>query len=62
VSQVHRRNDTHPVVARYKRTLPGVDVFTKKFICIPVGWWIGKKERKYIVESIKQFDQFFPKT
>lgn len=62
VSQVHRRNDTHPVVASFKRKLPGVDEFTKKLICIPVGWWIGKKERKYIADTIKAFDQTFPKT
>ena len=38
VSQVHRRNDTHPVVLNFSTPLPGVDEFTKEMVCIPVGW------------------------
>lgn len=56
VSQAHRRNDTHPTVARFKRNLPGVDEFTKDMICIPVGWWVTPKQRAYIVQSIKKGD------
>lgn len=55
VSQVHRRNDTHPTVAQFKKPLPGVDAFTKEMVCIPVGWWVTKKNRKYIVDNVKQF-------
>lgn len=55
VSQVHRRNDTHPTVAQFKKALPGVDKFTSEMICIPVGWWITKKERKRISDLIKYF-------
>jgi hypothetical protein len=61
-SQVHRRNDTHSVVSRFKKKLPGVDAFTKEMVCIPVGWWIRQKDRKYIVQMIKAYDQSFPKT
>lgn len=55
VSQVHRRNDTHPVVASFKRSLPGVDVFTKEMVCIPVGWWLSKKQREYIADVIEYY-------
>ncbi len=55
VSQVHRRNDTHPTVAQFKKQLPGVDEFTKKMVCIPVGWWVDKSDRKRIVMEIKRF-------
>lgn len=57
VSQVHRRNDTHPVTASFKCVLPGVDKFTKNMICIPVGWWVSNRDREYIVRSIKEFDK-----
>lgn len=55
VSQVHRRNDTHPVVASFKRRLPGVDEFTKEMVCIPAGWWLAKKEREYIADAIENY-------
>jgi perosamine synthetase len=55
VSQVHRRNDTHPVVKNYKTRLPGVDEFSKHMVCIPVGWWVSKKDRAYIADVIKKY-------
>ncbi|MBP9691067.1 DegT/DnrJ/EryC1/StrS family aminotransferase [Candidatus Woesebacteria bacterium] len=61
-SQVHRRNDTHSVVSEFKRKLPGVDAFTKQMVCIPVGWWLTAKERKYIVDAIKAYDSSRPRT
>lgn len=57
VSQVHRRNDSHPVVARFKKNLPGVDEFTKEMICIPVGWWLTPVNRKYIADTIKEYNE-----
>jgi len=55
VSQVHRRNDTHPVVERFKQNLPGVDGFSKEMVCIPVGWWLAKKEREYIAKTVRDY-------
>lgn len=52
-SQVHRRNDTHPVVKKFKTHLPSLDRFEKKMICIPVGWWLSQKDIKYIIKTIK---------
>lgn len=53
-SQVHRRNDTHPVVKKFKTKLPNLDIFEKEMICIPVGWWLTQKNKDYIVRSIKK--------
>ncbi len=57
VSQVHRRNDTHPTVKAFRTKLPGVDEFTSEMVCIPVGWWISKKERVYIAQCILNYDK-----
>lgn len=54
-SQVHRRNDTHPVTAPFKIALPGVDEFSKHMVCIPVGWWVGDKEREYISNIVSNY-------
>lgn len=55
VSQVHARNDKHTCVRQFKRPLPELDKFVKEMVCIPVGWWVTKKQREYIVETIKNF-------
>ncbi|MFH1833001.1 MAG: DegT/DnrJ/EryC1/StrS family aminotransferase [Candidatus Levyibacteriota bacterium] len=54
-SQVHRRNDNHPVTRVFMRHLPNVDKFSKYMICIPVGWWVSKKNREYIIEAVKNY-------
>jgi len=54
VSQVHERNDIHSCVSEYSTHLPSLDKVTPKLISIPVGWWVTKEERKYIVDCIKE--------
>lgn len=54
VSRVHERNDKHTCVKEYRSALPNLDKIVKEMICIPVGWWVTKEQREYIVESIKQ--------
>lgn len=54
VSRVHERNDKHTCVQEFKSALPNLDKVVKEMICIPVGWWVTKEQREYIVESIKQ--------
>lgn len=54
VSQVHERNDIHSTVRQYKTLLPNLDKITPRLISIPVGWWVTKEEREYIVECIKR--------
>ena len=53
VSRVHERNDIHSCVSDYKTNLPEMDKITREMISIPVGWWLSKEEREYIVNSIK---------
>lgn len=53
-SQVHQRNDTHSCVKKYLEKLNNLDRFENNIICIPVGWWITKDDRQYIVKCIKE--------
>ena len=53
VSRVHERNDIHNCVSEYKEVLPNLDKLVGEMICIPVGWWVSKEDREYIVEQIK---------
>lgn len=54
-SQVHRRNDTHPVTKEFICPVPNVDKFSKHMVCIPVGWWVGEKERGRIIDAVKSY-------
>lgn len=53
VSRVHKRNDEHSCVQGYKTLLPNLDAVSEDMICIPVGWWVTKKDREHIVDCIK---------
>jgi len=53
-SQVHERNDIHSCVREYKSILPNLDGTIKKVSSIPVGWWVSKEDREYIVDCIKK--------
>jgi dTDP-4-amino-4,6-dideoxygalactose transaminase len=54
VSQVHERNDKHSCMTEFKTELPNLEKTIGKVVSIPVGWWVTKEQREYIVESIKQ--------
>jgi dTDP-4-amino-4,6-dideoxygalactose transaminase len=54
VSQVHERNDKHTSVQEFKSNLPTLDKTIGKIVSIPVGWWITKEQREYIVDCIKK--------
>jgi len=53
VSRVHERNDKHTCFYKYKKELPGLESIIDRMICIPVGWWVTKEDREYILDSIK---------
>lgn len=55
VSRVHTRNDTHSVFKSNRVHLPGVEIFNNCHCCIPVGWWVGEKEREKIVKLINRY-------
>lgn len=51
----HYRNDRYSCVKHLpKIDLPGVTAAEKSTSCIPCGWWVGEKEREYIIDSIKK--------
>jgi len=54
-SQVHQRNDVHTCFKDFRCSLPILDEYEKKIICIPVGWWLEEKDVKYISEQIRVF-------
>ncbi len=54
-SQVHGRNDTKAIFKESKTSLPGVDYFSQRVVCIPCGWWVSKKDREYIVKTILNY-------
>lgn len=54
-SKVHSRNDTHTMVNKFKRNLPGVEAFNKTHLCIPVGWWITEKDREFIAKKVLEY-------
>jgi dTDP-4-amino-4,6-dideoxygalactose transaminase len=53
-SQVHERNDIHSCLSKYRVQLPNLDNIRNKLSAIPVGWWVNKEDREYIVECIKK--------
>ncbi len=54
VSQVHARNDKHSCMSDFQLELPNLDKTINKVVSIPVGWWVTKKQTKYIVDCIKK--------
>ncbi|MFQ5708112.1 MAG: DegT/DnrJ/EryC1/StrS family aminotransferase [bacterium] len=53
-SIVHARNDSHSIFANYNnRNLPGLDHFCNHMVCIPVGPWVGERERQHVAEVIR---------
>jgi dTDP-4-amino-4,6-dideoxygalactose transaminase len=53
-SQVHRRNDLHPVFADARCSLPGLDRYYSRMLHLPCGWWVGDEEREYIADRIRR--------
>ncbi|HXA47776.1 MAG TPA: DegT/DnrJ/EryC1/StrS family aminotransferase [Burkholderiaceae bacterium] len=53
-SQAHKRNDKHSVFAASRCELPGVDAFFDSMVHIPCGWWVGERDRAYMVDVIRK--------
>ena len=61
-SRVHERNDKHSAFAEsFTDSLSGLDIFNATQVSIPVGWWIGKEDREYIVKKIIEFSNTYLK-
>ena len=54
-SQVHKRNDKHTCVYKFREELPGATELSDKVVCVPIGWWITDDDMLYIIESIKEW-------
>jgi hypothetical protein len=59
-SQVHARNDTHSVCAPFRTPLPVLDEVVKTLVSVPVGWWVTRRDREYVVEAVKAFFETTP--
>jgi dTDP-4-amino-4,6-dideoxygalactose transaminase len=53
-SQVHRRNDLHPVFGDARCALPGLDDYYSRMLHIPCGWWVSDEDREYVAERIRR--------
>jgi perosamine synthetase len=53
-SELHKRNDLHTFLNDFPAELPNLDMFYKKMVHIPCGWWVTDEDRKKIVDAIKQ--------
>jgi len=53
-SELHKRNDLHTYLNDFPAVLPNLDIFYKKMVHIPCGWWVTVEDRKKIVDIIKQ--------
>lgn len=56
-SRAHSRNDAHPAFKAFATTspMPGVDYFDSHQVSIPVGWWVGDKERARVAEAVRDW-------
>jgi len=54
VSRVHERNDKHTFTREFGCELPMLEYVASKMISIPVGWWVTKEQREYIVDCVKK--------
>jgi perosamine synthetase len=55
---VHIRNDRYSVFSEFKKLdkdLPGAREFCSQHINIPVGWWLSKEDRRYIVDIVNRY-------
>ena len=53
--EVSFRNDRYSVFKKFRKKLIGTDYFDKHMVNIPTGWWVTKKETKYIVKIINRY-------
>ena len=55
---VHKRNDVYSVFDKYKDySLKGLQEFESKLMNIPVGWWLTREDRSYIVKTINNYEK-----
>lgn len=55
-SPVHHRCDTHSCVRQFRRPLPGVDAFSSRHLCLPVGPWVTEAVRKRVQAAVASWN------
>ncbi|OYT95299.1 MAG: pyridoxal-5'-phosphate-dependent protein [Pseudomonas sp. PGPPP3] len=53
-SKLHRPNHLHSIFAPYRRPMPALDMFYKRLVHIPCGWWVSDEDRERIVTALKK--------
>ena len=52
-SKLHRPNHLHTVFFSDKTHLPNLDRFYSRLLHLPCGWWLKKRDRERIVETVR---------
>ncbi|CAD7811158.1 UDP-4-amino-4-deoxy-L-arabinose--oxoglutarate aminotransferase [Chryseobacterium aquaeductus] len=52
-SELHKRNDLHTYLNDYPTELPNLDLFYKKMVHIPCGWWVTREDCDKMISLIK---------
>lgn len=50
VSRVHRRNDEYTVFRPFARSLPGLDEFSSRMICLPCHWALSSEDLDKVID------------
>jgi perosamine synthetase len=53
--QIHPRNDVYSMFAASRTELPNTDVFAKREIALPCGWWMDESDVDQICERISDW-------
>jgi perosamine synthetase len=53
-SKLHRPNHFHSIFKPFVKELPSLDIYYKKMIHIPCGWWVDEENRERIVDALKK--------
>ena len=53
-SKLHRPNNLHSIFKSSNTYLPGLDMFYRRLLHIPCGWWVSSEDRERIVDVLKK--------
>jgi dTDP-4-amino-4,6-dideoxygalactose transaminase len=51
-SKLHRPNHFHSIFKPYAHDLPNLEIYYKKMVHIPCGWWVNEADCEYIVSVL----------
>jgi dTDP-4-amino-4,6-dideoxygalactose transaminase len=53
-SKLHRPNNLHSIFHSSHKSLPYLEIFYKRLLHIPCGWWVSNDDREKIIAVIKK--------